>query len=134
MKTEKKTYRQLFELVQKLNAAFTKESESKAQKKLTRVGEKIKVYADEYQKEVSSLQLDHASVDKDDNLIYNDDKSYKFTKEALKKLEADIEKLLDKEIDYKVIPIINPEYFNKFTFLKGWISGVEFDKEDEDEL
>lgn len=134
MKTEKKTYRQLFELVQKLNAAFTKESESKAQKKLTLIGEKIKGYADEYQKEVSSLQLDHASVDKDDNLIYNEDKSYKFTKEALKKLEADIEKLLEKEIDYKVIPVINPQYLNKFAFLKGWVSGVEFDKEEENEL
>lgn len=134
MKTEKKTYRQLFELVPKLNAAFSKESESKAQKKLTLIGEKIKVYADEFQKEMSSLQLDHASVDKDDNLIYNEDKSYKFTKESLKKLESDTEKLLDKEFDYKVIPVINPEYLNKFTFLKGWISGVEFDKEEEIEL
>lgn len=133
-KETKKTYRELFELVPRLNAAFAKESENKWQKKLSRIGEIIKPYADQFQKEAEALRLDHASVDKDDNLIYNEDKSYKYSKEALKKLEKDIDNLLDKDIDFKIIPVINPEGLSKFGFLEGWVSGVEFEKEEEIEL
>lgn len=132
--TIKKTYRDLFELTAKLNAAYVKESESKAQQKLVKIGERIKPYADDFQKEAESLRLDHASVDKDGNLVYNEDKTYKYTKEAVKKLDADIEKLMDSEFEFKVIKVINPEYLDQFGFLKGWLTGVDFKEKEEIEL
>jgi 4-diphosphocytidyl-2-C-methyl-D-erythritol kinase len=41
-------------------------------------------------------------------------------------------KLLDKEFDFKVIEVVNPEGLEIHTYLKDFISGVKFIKEDDE--
>ena len=55
---------------------------------------------------------------------------YSFSKEGMKKLNADIKHLLDKEFDFKTIEVVNPEGLEIHTYLNGWLSGVSFDNVD----
>jgi hypothetical protein len=57
---------------------------------------------------------------------------YQFTKEGVKKLRLDIENLNKKEIEFKVIEVINPEGLESFDFLEGWTNGITFIKEEDD--
>jgi hypothetical protein len=126
-------YKQLLQLVSNINAVIGNQ-ETKVQKKLFKIYEKIKKHHEEYQSEVEILRLDNASTDEKDILLLDEKGGYKFTKEAIKKLTKDIEALGEKEFDFQVINVVNPQGLEDFIFLKDWTSGIDFNLEEEEEL
>lgn len=128
-----KTNAQLLTLVQLLNANVG-EGKTKGQKKLIKIGERIKPYLDEFNDKKEDLRLDNASVDKDGNILLNEKGEYNFNKEGVKKLNQQIKDLLLSEIDFTPIAVINPEGLDIYSFLEGWVSGVKFKKIEEEEV
>lgn len=128
-----KTNAQLLTLVQLLNANVG-EGKTKGQKKLIKIGERIKPYLDEFNDKKEDLRLDNASVDKDGNILLNEKGEYNFNKEGVKKLNQQIKDLLLSEIDFTPIAVINPEGLDIYPFLEGWVSGVKFKKIEEEEV
>ena len=126
-------YKQLLQLVNRLNNVIGNQ-ETKVQKKLFKVQEKISKNLEDYNKQVEELRLDNASVDEKGILILNEKGDYKFSKEGIKKLTKDIDALNDKEFDFQIINVVNPEGLKDFTFLQDWVTGVEFNKQEEEEL
>jgi TPP-dependent indolepyruvate ferredoxin oxidoreductase alpha subunit len=125
------TYKELIEAMQLL-AANVGSQETKVQKKLVKIHSKLKAYYEEYSEALGDLKLDHASVDEKGNVIMNEKGEYSFTKDAMKKLNADIKVLLDKEFDFKVIEVVNPEGLEIHTYLKDFVKGVKFKEEDDE--
>jgi hypothetical protein len=64
----------------------------------------------------------------------NEKGEYSFTKDAMKKLNADIKVLLEKEFDFKVIEVVNPEGLEEHTYLNGFVKGVKFVKDEEEAI
>jgi hypothetical protein len=126
-------YNQLLQLVSNINAVIGNQ-ETKVQKKLFKIYEKIKKHHEEYQSEVEILRLDNASTDEKDILLLDEKGGYKFTKEAIKKLTKDIEALGEKEFDFQVINVVNQDGLQDLVFLKDWTSGINFNLEEEEEL
>jgi len=126
-------YNQLNQLVANLNAVIGSQ-ESRTQKKLFRIYEKVKSNHEAYQAEVEGLRLDNAQVDSNDCLILDEKGGYKFTKENIKKLTAQVKELGEKEFEFKPIEVLNPDGLENFTFLEDWVTGIEFIKEIEEEL
>jgi hypothetical protein len=130
------TYRELLILIEniKLNIG---QQETKGQKKLFKIYEKLKPSIDEFQAKIEDIRLDHAAVDNKGNLILNEKGDYNFNKEGLKKLKADIKKIEDSEFEFKKIEVLNPQGLEPYFFLKDWINGVELQeepKQEEEEL
>jgi hypothetical protein len=125
--------KQLLQLVANLNAVIGSQ-ETKTQKKLVQIYNKVKPYHEAYNTEVEGLRLDAAQTDEKDCLLLTDKGEYKFSKEGIKKLTKDIEALNDKEFDFQIINVVNPEGLKDFTFLQDWVTGVEFNKQEEEEL
>ena len=125
-------FNQINTLVANLNSVIGSQ-ESKTQKKLFRIYEKIKSHHETFQSEIEGLKLDNAQVDEKDCLILDEKGGYKFSKEGLKKLTKDITELGEKEFDFTPISIVNPQGLEKFYFLKDWVTGVNFLKEEEEE-
>ena len=123
----------LLQLVANLNAAIGSQ-ETKTAKKLVKIYEKVKPHHEAYQAEVEILRLDNASTDDKDCLLLDDKGNYKFSKEGIKKLTKDIDALNDKEFDFQIINVVNPNGLEDFTFLQDWVTGVEFNKQEEEEL
>jgi hypothetical protein len=119
--------------VSNLNAVIGNQ-ETKVQKKLFKVQEKISKSLEDYNKQVEELRLDNASVDEKGILILNEKGDYKFNKEGIKKLTKDIEALNDKEFDFVIINVVNPQGLEDFTFLEDWTTGIEFNKQEDIEL
>jgi hypothetical protein len=126
-------YNQLNTLVASINAVIGN-SESKTQKKLVKIYEKVKSHHESYQAQVEELRLDNASTDDKDILLLDEKGGYKFTKEAIKKLTAQVTELGNKEFDFTPIPVVNPQGLENFTFLEDWTTGITFVKEEEEEL
>ena len=126
-------YKQLLQLVSNINVVIGNQ-ETKVQKKLFKIYEKIKPHHDDYNTEVEILRLDSAQTDDKDCLLLDEKGGYKFTKEGIKKLTKDIEALNDKEFDFVIINVVNPQGLEDFTFLADWTSGIEFNKQEEEEL
>jgi len=126
-------YKQLLQLVNNLNAVIGSQ-ETKTAKKLFQIYNNVKPYHEAYNTEVESLRLDAAQTDEKDCLLLTDKGEYKFSKEGIKKLTKDIEALNDKEFDFQIINVVNPEGLKDFTFLQDWVTGVEFNKQEEEEL
>lgn len=126
-------YKQLKQLVQSINEVIGNQ-ETKVAKKLVKVYEKVKKYHEDYNAQVEELRLDNASVDEKGILVLTEKGDYKFSKEGIKKLTKDIEALNDKEFDFQIINVVNPEGLNDFTFLQDWVTGVEFNKQEDIEL
>ena len=124
-------YRQLIETMQLL-AANVGSQETKVQKKLVKIHAKLKAYYEEYSEALGDLKLDHASVDDKGNVVMNEKGEYSFTKDAMKKLNSDIKVLLDKEFDFKVIEVVNPDGLEIHTYLKDFVKGVKFKEEDDE--
>jgi len=125
-------YNKLNSLVANINAVIGN-SESKTQKKLVKIYEKVKSYHESYQAQVEELRLDNASTDDKDILLLDEKGGYKFTKEAIKKLTAQVNELGNKEFDFTPIPVVNPETLEEFKFLKEWTTGITFVEEEEEE-
>jgi hypothetical protein len=126
-------YQQLNTLVASINAVIGSQ-ETKVQKKLFRLYEKVKSHHESYQAQVEELRLDNASTDDKDILLLDEKGGYKFTKEAIKKLTAQVTELGNKEFDFTPIPVVNPQGLEDFNFLEDWTSGITFVKEEEEEL
>ena len=130
----KKKYKDLLVLVASINSVIGGQ-ETKVQKKLFKLYEKVKPFHEDYNKQRDELRLDNAATD-DKNILLTDEKGeYKFNKEGVKKLTKDIETLNEKEFDFKPIEVINTNGLEKLHFLENWTTGIEFDeKEPEEEL
>ena len=126
-------YQQLNTLVASINAVIGSQ-ETKVQKKLFKIYEKVKSYHESYQAQVEELRLDNASTDDKDILLLDEKGGYKFTKENIKKLTAQVKELGDKEFEFTAINVVNPIGLQYFTFLEDWTSGIDFIKEEEEEL
>ena len=126
-------FKQLNTLVASINAVIGSQ-ETKVQKKLFRLYEKVKSHHESYQAQVEELRLDNASTDDKDILLLDEKGGYKFTKENIKKLTAQVKQLGDKEFEFTPINVVNPDGLQDFTFLEEWTSGIEFIKEIEEEL
>ena len=126
-------YNKLSQLVASINAVIGSQ-ESKTQKKLFRIYEKLKVHHETYQSEVEGLRLDNAQTDSNDCLLLSEKGEYRFTKEAIKKLTTQVKELGDKEFEFKPIEVINTNGLENFTFLEDWTTGITFVKEEEEEL
>ena len=125
--------KQLLQLVSSINAVIGNQ-ESKTQKKLFKLYEKVKKHHEDYQAEVEILRLDNAQTDDKDCLLLDDKGSYRYSKDGIKKLTKDIEALNDKEFDFVIINVVNPEGLKDFTFLESWTTGIEFNKQEDIEL
>lgn len=128
----KKTYSQLFLLIMNINANI-KDGNTKLEKKLLKVAKKIKKHSEEYDDKKNEIFLDNASVDKDGILLTDEKGNYRYTKEGLKKRTEQLKELVNQEFDFTPIPVINPEGLDKLTFLKDWVTGVNFIEEPEEE-
>ena len=126
-------YQQLNTLVASINAVIGSQ-ETKVQKKLFKIYEKIKSHHESYQAQVEELRLDNASTDDKDILLLDEKNGYKFTKESIKKLTAQVTELGNKEFDFTPIPVVNPQGLEDFNFLEDWTTGITFVKEEEEEL
>jgi len=130
------TYRDLLVLVENIKLNIGNQ-ETKGQKKLFKIYEKLKPSIDEFQAKIEDARLDQAAVDDKGNLILNDKGEYNFNKEGLKKLKAELKKIEESEFEFKKIEVANPEGLSPFYFLKNWTNGVEYIepiKEEEEEL
>ena len=126
-------FKQLNTLVASINAVIGN-SESKTQKKLVKIYEKVKSHHESYQAQVEELRLDNASTDDKDILLLDDKGQYKFTKEGIKKLTEQVKELGEKEFEFKPIEVINTNGLEHFSFLEDWTTGITFVKEEEEEL
>ena len=126
-------FKQLNTLVASINAVIGSQ-ETKTQKKLFKIYEKVKTHHEDYQAKVEELRLDNASTKENDILILNEKGEYSFTKEAIKKLTEQVKELSNKEFDFTPIPVVNPQGLEHFTFLEDWTNGITFIKEEEEEL
>ena len=126
-------YKQLLQLVNNLNAVIGS-TETKTQKKLVQIYNKVKPYHEAYNTEVEGLRLDAAQTDEKDCLLLTEKGEYKYTKDGIKKLTKDIEALNDKDFDFQIINIVNPANLENFTFLDIWTTGIEFNKQEDIEL
>lgn len=120
------TYRNLIETMQAISANVGNQ-ETKVQKKLVKIHGKLKEAYDVYADLLADLKLDAASVDDKGNVIMNEKGEYSYSKEGMKKLNADIKQLLDKEVEFKNIEVVNPEGLEIHTYLNGWVNGVSFE-------
>jgi len=126
-------YQQLNTLVASINAVIGSQ-ETKTQKKLFKIYQKVKTHHEDYQAKVEELRLDNASTKENDILILNEKGEYSFTKEAIKKLTEQVKELNNKEFDFTPIPVVNPQGLEDFSFLEDWTTGITFIKEIEEEL
>jgi len=126
-------YQQLNTLVASINAVIGSQ-ETKVQKKLFKIYEKVKSHHESYQAQVEELRLDNASTDDKDILLLDEKNGYKFTKENIKKLTAQVKELGEKEFEFTTILVVNPQGLEDFNFLEDWTTGITFVKEEEEEL
>ena len=123
-------------LIQTMNIVSTLagNGETKIQKKLIKLFEKLKVYYDNYTELVESIQLENAQTDEKGTLLLDEKGGYRYSKEGKKKADKELKELLNKEIEFKKIEIINKDGFEDFSFLKDYVTGVEFKQEEEEQL
>lgn len=130
----KKKYKDLNILVASINSVIGNQ-ETKIQKKLFKLYEKVKPLHEDYNRQREELRLDNAATDDKGILLMDEKNEYKFNKEGVKKLTKDINALNEKEFDFKPIEVINTNGLEGFHFLEDWTIGITFDeKEEEEEL
>ena len=129
-----KKYKDLIALITQINAVIGK-AETKVQKKLQKVYEKVKPTHESLNSQIDELRLDNAATDDKGVLLTDDKGGYKFNKEGVKKFNKDIEDLHNKEFEFKPIEVINTQGLEDFHFLEDWTTGILFsEKEAEEEL
>lgn len=116
-----------------LQSVITNE-ETKVQKKLIKIYEKIKPSLQEYQDKANELRIDNASVDEKDILLLDEKGNYRFSKQNIKILNKQLQELDNQEVVFEKIAITNPQGLEQFIFLKDWVTGVSFQEEEEEEL
>lgn len=128
-----KSYKDLNVLISSLNAVVGN-AETKVQKKIQKLYEKVKAHHESFNAQIEELRLDNASTDDKGILLLDDKGGYKYTKEGIKKLTKDVEDLNAKTFEFKPIEVINTNGLESFTFLEDWTTGISFVKEEEEEL
>jgi transcriptional regulator of heat shock response len=127
--------KQLLELVNNLNNEIVnqqvKGEETKVSQKLTKIAKKLEKYLNDYNEQVEEIRIDNASTDEKGVILKEEKGGYKFGKDGLKKLLSQIKELGEKEFIYEPINVVNPAGLEEFTFLKDWLTGVEFITEEE---
>jgi len=127
--------KQLLELVSNLNNEITnqqvKGEDTKVSQKLVKIAKKLEKYVNDYNEAVEEFRIDNASTDEKGVILKEEKGGYKFGKDGLKTLLNQIKELGEKEFNYEPINVVNPEGLEEFTFLKGWLTGVEFITEEE---
>ena len=123
-------YKQLNVLATQINAVIGGQ-ETKVQKKLAKIYEKLEKYAKMYDEKIQDLRLDFAATDDKGVLMLNDKGGYTFKKEDLKKLNEQLRKLDEEEFAFTPIEVVNPQGLEEFVFLKDWTNGIDFIKEEE---
>jgi hypothetical protein len=126
-------YKQLLEVIEQINAVIGN-SETKSQKKLFKLYEKLKPYYEKYIDDRNDCRLDAAAVDDKGVVILDDKGDYKFTKDSLKILQGKLKELLEKEFEFKKIEVLNPSGLEDFAFLQNWVTGVTFNLQDDESL
>ena len=126
------TYKELNDLVNTIKTIIG-DQETKTQKKLFKIFEKIKPTFTEYQNKIEDLRLDNAATDDKGVLILDDKGNYKFNKEGLKNLTKQINELNEQSFTFTKIPVVNPQGLENFVFLKDWLDGVTFVEEEAEE-
>jgi hypothetical protein len=132
MSTNTKTYKDLTILIADINAVLGKQ-ETKTQKKLFKIYEKLKPHHEEFQTQFEELRLDNAATNADGILLLDEKGGYQFNKEGIKKLNKDIQSLSDKSFKFAPVQVINSNGLSAFLFLEGWVEGVEFAKVEQEE-
>jgi hypothetical protein len=124
------TYKELNFLVRNIQASVG-DQETKIQKKLFKIFEKIKPTLEEYNEKVNELRLDNASADSEGMLLVDEKGGYKFSKEGVKLLTKQISDLDNSEFHFEKINVVNPQGLEEFIFLKDWVTGVPFEADEE---
>lgn len=122
MKVTKK-YSELIDLVRNLNSTPA-EKGSKAEAKLKKIANKIKVPFEEYSEKRDDIRLEHAYADKNGVLETNEKGDYKYTKEGMKALTKELRELMDQEFEFYQLTF-STEGLEEFKFLAGWVEGIE---------
>jgi hypothetical protein len=132
----KKTYRELIQLANAINVLSSSkehaEENNKGVKKLQKVGSKLKAHVDAYNDKLEDVRLDNALTDSHGALFIDDKGVYKYSKESIKKLNKDINELLDQEFEFEQLTF-SSEGFENYQFLQGWVEGLEFSLDDSEE-
>lgn len=126
------TYKELNTLIRTIQNTIGNQ-ETKTQKKLFKIFEKVKPSYNDYLSKLEDLRLDNAATDDKGVLLLDEKGGYKFNKEGLKALTKQIQDLENQEFKFEKIPVVNPQGLEEFTFLKDWLSGVEFKEEEPEE-
>lgn len=124
------TYKELNFLVRNIQASVG-DQETKIQKKLFKIFEKIKPILEDYNEKVNELRLDNASADSEGMLLVDEKGGYKFSKESVKLLTKQISDLDNSEFHFEKINVVNPQGLEEFIFLKDWVIGVPFEADEE---
>ena len=91
------------------------EANTKGVKKLQKIGEKLKSHLDTYNEKLE------------------ENGGYKFTKEKLKELNKKVKVLLEEEFEFYQFTF-STEGLDKYAFLEGFVEGLEFPEEAEEDL
>ena len=105
------------------------QQETKLQKKLVKIHAKLKEFYDVYSDKLNDYRLEYAAVDDKGFLITTEKGEYKYTKEGMKSLQDASKELLNEEVDFKPIEVLNPSGLEAHIYLKGWVTGVEFNED-----
>lgn len=125
-----RTYADLLELVRNLNVVQA-EPNSKREKKLKKIAEKIKPIFEQYNEQREEIRLDNAHANAEGVLDLNEKGEYKFTKEGLKQMNKEMKKLLDKSFEFYQLSF-NNESIEDLMFLEGWVESILFPIPEED--
>lgn len=87
---------------------------------------------DVYIDKMNDLRLEYAEVDDKGYLIMTEKGEYKYSKESTKKLQSSGKELLDTDFVFDPIQVVNPSGLEVHTYLKGWVTGVEFEETEDD--
>lgn len=127
------TNRDLNDLAKNLQTSIGSQ-ETKVQKKIVKIFEKIKPLLEKYQNAVEELRLDNASTDEKGILLLDDKGGYKYSKEGIKTLTKQIQELQEKEIVFEKLNVVNPQGLEELFFLKDWTVGITFVEQEDEEL
>jgi hypothetical protein len=122
---------ELIALVRFLNTTPV-EKGSKAEAKLKKIATKIKPLFDAYNEEREDIRLDHAHTLPSGVLDLDDKGEFKFTKDGIKAMTADLKNLHHKEFEFYQFTF-STEGIEDFTALHGWVEGIESGNTEEDE-